>query len=278
MVRKPWNAEVLYGPGPRREQAWLRAVFLLEIETYFPEVLAALKESVYEKWRSAAMLLYQNRTPEDIAGGVDRLMLWDRVKTARSPECKSASDALDQWAERDGLARTWALDEAVDSMGFWSWKVEHGPDSEPIPVNEIEKPLSWIGSSLQTFRRLSDAPDSTPLAAWDPGEETLAAFRERVERNIEKQQRWCRKMGCQPIKQRRKSRGRSIEVRMWWLALRKIKNLNCEQIADKEQLRRATTAGERSGKELAISGSGVLKAITELENQLGLDPELSKRT
>ncbi len=31
-------------------------------------------------------------------------------------------------------------------------------------------------------------------------------------------------------------------------------------------------------KELAISGSGVLKAITELENQLELDPELSKRT
>src|SRR5260370_31908695 len=56
MVRKPWNAEVLYGPGPRREQAWLRAVFLLEIETHFPEVLDALRESVYEKWRSAAML------------------------------------------------------------------------------------------------------------------------------------------------------------------------------------------------------------------------------
>ena len=270
MVRKPWNAEVLYGPGPRREQAWLRAVFLLEIETHFPEVLDALRESVYEKWRSAAMLLYQNRTPEDIAAGADRLMLWDRVKSARSPECKSVSDALDQWAERFGLARTWALDEAVDSMGFWSWKVEHGPDSEPVPLNEIEKPLSWIGPSMQTFRRLSDAPDSTPLAAWDPGEETLAAFRERVERNIEKQQRWCRKMGCQPMKQRRKSRGRSIEVRMWWLALRKIKNLSYEQIADKEQ--------ERSGKELAISGSGVLKAITELENQLELDPELSKRT
>ena len=57
---------------------------------------------------------------------------------------------------------------------------------------------------------------------------------------------------------------------MWWLALRRIKTLNCEEIADKEQA--------RSSKEHPTTASGVLKAITELENQLGLDPELSKRT
>jgi len=271
MVKKPWNAEVLCGPGPRREQAWLRVVYLLEIETQFPEVLTALKGSVYENWRTAAMLLYQNRTPTDIAAGMGRLWLWNHVESDQSSECRSAHDALDQWARRLGLACKWILDTAVDTMRFWSIPAQDGvnaenaADSEPIPLNEIEEPLTWDGLILHEMRR-----PRSPLVAWHPEEETLAAFRERVEGHIKKQQKWCRAMGWQPMKQRQKSRGRSIEVRMWWLALRKIKTLNCEEIADKEQ--------ERSPKEQPTTASGVLKAITELENQLELDPELSKRT
>ncbi len=270
MVKKPWNAEVLCGPGPRREQACLRVVYLLEIETQFPEVLTALKGSVYEKWRTAAMHLYRDRTPTDEAAGMGRLWLWNHVESDQSSECRSAHDALDQWASRLGLACKWILDTAVDTMRFWSIPAEDGvnaenaADSEPVPLNEIEEPLTWDGI-LHEMRRPRSA-----LVAWHPEEETLAAFRERVEGHIKKQQKWCRAMGWQPMKQRGKSRGRSIEVRMWWLALRKIKTLNCEEIADKEQ--------ERSPKEQPTTASGVLKALTELENQLELEPELSKRT
>src|SRR5260370_42650152 len=189
-----WNERVSYERNPQKKRWRLQELFLQTIETdqvlrkiepNFPEVLLGLKERVYEKWQTAATCIYQGRTPEDRAAGVDRLTVWNHVETTDSPECRAAKAALDKWAERLNVRCPWELNAAIDTMRFWSVPAQEGvnaegeADSEPIPVNEIKRSLEW---DFASFHELGgDALNRDPLEAWDPEEETLVEFRGRIE-------------------------------------------------------------------------------------------------